>query len=298
MDQQEFLSNLSSETRSQLTLRFDAPGLKHLTLHVGLIIILSLSIYLKFPGWQLLMVPQGILIVFLFTLLHEAVHQTAFRTVWLNGLTARVSGFLIFLPPTWFKYYHFAHHRFTQIPGKDPELAIEKPQSLMDYIKHISGIPTWIYHFKIIMRNATGNCSSNFLPKKAVARVINEAQIFFLVYLGILCSMVFFKSLILLWIWIFPVILGQPFLRIYLLAEHGLCPLVTNMFENTRTTFTNRFVRFIAWNMPYHTEHHVYPTVPFYKLPELHKIMQNNLINTDKGYTVFTGKFITQLKAK
>jgi len=298
MDHQEFMGNLSSEMRSQLTLRSDTAGLKHLALHWGLIIILGLAIYLRFPGWQLLMVPQGILIVFLFTLLHESVHETPFKTAWLNSLTARVSGFLIFLPPTWFKYYHFAHHRFTQVPGKDPELATEKPKSLMAFIKHISGVPTWFYHFKILMQNATGNCNSYFLPKKAVARVIKEAQIFILNYLAILCGFIFFKLEVLLWIWIFPIILGQPFLRFYLLAEHSLCPLVTNMFENTRTTFTNRFVRFIAWNMPYHTEHHAYPTVPFHKLPELHKVMQNNLINTEKSYRAFTGKYIKHLKVE
>ena len=65
-----------------------------------------------------------------------------------------------------------------------------------------------------------------------------------------------------------PVLLGQPALRLYLLAEHGDCPRVANMFENTRTTFTTAMMRFLAWNMPYHVEHHVYPQVPFYRLPD------------------------------
>jgi len=96
----------------------------------------------------------------------------------------------------------------------------------------------------------------------------------------ILSGSIFWMSAELFWIWLLPVLVGQPFLRFYLLAEHGLCPTVANMFENTRTTFTNSIVRFVAWNMPYHTEHHVYPMVPFHKLPELHRIIQNELINT------------------
>ena len=70
------------------------------------------------------------------------------------------------------------------------------------------------------------------------------------------------------------------------------------MFENTRTTFTNRVVRFVAWNMPYHTEHHTYPTVPFHKLPDLHEIIQRELIHTEPTYTAFTGKYIAEFKAK
>ncbi len=298
MNHQDFLSNLSSQTRKKLTQRLDGPGIKHLALHWGLIIILGLAIYLGTPGWQLLMIPQGILIVFLFTLLHESVHQTPFRTKWLNDVTARVSGFLIFLPPIWFKYFHFAHHRFTQVPGKDPELATEKPRTILSYINHVSGIPTWIYHFKILLQNALGDCNSSFLPKKAVASVVKEARLLILSYITVLWSSMFFQSATLLWIWIIPIFLGQPFLRFYLLAEHALCPTVANMFKNSRTTFTNRFVRFIAWNMPYHTEHHTYPTVPFHKLPDLHKIMQNELIHKEIGYTAFTGKYITELKKK
>ena len=92
----------------------------------------------------------------------------------------------------------------------------------------------------------------------------------------------------LLWLWLVPVLLGQPALRLYLLAEHGDCPKVANMFENTRTTFTTGLVRLLAWNMPYHVEHHVMPMVPFHRLPELHGVMRDRLRVTAEGYVAFT----------
>ncbi len=101
---------------------------------------------------------------------------------------------------------------------------------------------------------------------------------------------------ILLWLWVVPVLLGQPFLRLYLLAEHGLCPFVANMLENTRTTYTTRLVRLLAWNMPYHTEHHTYPTVPFHKLPDLHRLMKDDLRTTANGYTAFNREYLEKLK--
>ena len=105
-----------------------------------------------------------------------------FRTPWLNGVAARVSGFLLFLPSTWFKYFHLAHHRFTQVPGKDPELATEKPKTRLGFVKHMSGVPTWIGHFKTLVQNATGDCSADFLPKKAEPSIVSESRLLILSY--------------------------------------------------------------------------------------------------------------------
>ena len=58
------------------------------------------------------------------------------------------------------------------------------------------------------------------------------------IYGGALCFTLF-VSTALVFAWLLPLLIGFPLLRMYLLAEHGLCPTVTNMFDNTRTTFTN-----------------------------------------------------------
>lgn len=94
--------------------------------------------------------------------------------------------------------------------------------------------------------------------------------------------------------WLLPVLLGQPALRLFLLAEHGDCPQVANMFENTRTTFTTAVVRFLAWNMPYHVEHHVYPAVPFHQLPQLHQRMRDELRVTADGYAAFAKAYLAR----
>ena len=68
------------------------------------------------------------------------------------------------------------------------------------------------------------------------------------------------------------------------------------MLENTRTTFTTRLMRFLAWNMPYHAEHHAYPIVPFHKLPAFHAIAQAHLKETERGYIRFNRKFMSVLR--
>lgn len=68
-DHKDFLRSLDTGTRERLTARRDAPGPGHLALHWGMIGGLGGWIGAGLPFWQLLLVPQGILLVFLFTLL-------------------------------------------------------------------------------------------------------------------------------------------------------------------------------------------------------------------------------------
>ena len=122
-----------------------------------------------------------------------------------------------------------------------------------------------------------------------------EARITVAAYLGLAAASVVLWSPALLWAWIVPILFGQPFLRAYLLAEHARCPHVANMLENTRTTFTTALVRLIAWNMPFHAEHHAYPAVPFHKLPRFHEIVREHLRTTERGYVRFNRKFASGL---
>ena len=124
------------------------------------------------PSGLLLLPVQGILIVFLFTALHECIHETAFKSSFLNTAISSISGFLIFIPPAWFRFFHFAHHRHTHDPARDPELQTPKPSTLIGYVKHVSGLPLWFCgNSHTCCSNATGRSADDFVPEKAKARV-------------------------------------------------------------------------------------------------------------------------------
>lgn len=250
LDHRQIIASLSVDDRRELTDKQDAPGLWRLAIHGGSIVLLAALILLEVPLWPLLMLPLGILIVFLFTLLHETIHETAFRTERLNRLVAVTSGFLILLPPAWFRYFHFAHHRYTHDPDNDPELMSPKPETIAQYLRYLSGWPYWSGMAKVVAVNALGGNKDSFVPEKGRAKVITEARWFLVIYALLVAGSALLQSPALLWIWIVPALLGQPFLRAYLLAEHTRCPHVANMLENTRTTFTTGIVRFVAWNCP------------------------------------------------
>src|SRR4029077_18167969 len=96
------------------------------------------------------------------------------------------------------------------------------------------------------------------------------------------------KTSLLLWIWVLPAMAGQVFLRHYLLAEHTGCADDSDPLHNTRTTYTNALVRFFAWNMTYHEEHHTYPSIPFYALPRANRVFRPHIRVGDPGYLFAT----------
>ncbi len=288
------LAHIPDDTMAQLTRKSTRAGLWHLLGHFGLIAFCSALIVAQVPFWGLLLPLQGVLLAFLFSLEHETTHQTPFANRRLNEAVGRLCGLILGVPFTWFRYFHLAHHRHTNDPDHDPELAAGlKPQTWRGYLIHISGIPYWIALSKQVFRNASGKADDAYLPKSALPRVTSEARWMLALYAAALATLLF--SPIVLWLWLVPLVLGQPFLRLYLLAEHSRCALVANMLENTRTTYTNRLIRFLAWNMPYHAEHHAAPQVPFHKLPMLNAHLKDALQETSDGYVSFTRDSVRRL---
>lgn len=292
LDHRAFLKALTSDQNRALCERSDARGAVQFLSHIGLIGLGAWAILARVPGWPALIPLQGILVVFLFTGLHETVHRTAFKTRGMNDWVARLCGFAVILPAHWFRFFHFAHHRFTQDPEKDPELASPKPNAWGRYLWTLTGLPVWKEHATQLLKNARGRADETFLPEDERAAVTREARWMIAAYVALIAGSVALTSDALIWTWVVPAICGQPFLRLYLMAEHGGCPFTANMFENTRTTLTNPLVRFVAWNMPYHAEHHTHPGVPFHRLGDVHALIQPHLKVVDRGYARVHAGFV------
>lgn len=293
LNHRDFLNTLSDKQKQSLTARSDTQGLQQLAIHVGCILLNSLLIVLLPQLLPLFLFTQGILLVFLFTLLHETTHNTPFQSIRLNRLASWFCGFVIFLPAEWFRHFHLAHHRYTHQPDKDPELTSPKPSSKSEYLVYLSGIPVWKSHLGTLLLNARGKCNDRFVPASRISTVTTEARLMIAAYAIIIGSLVLLAPKQLLQLWLIPLLLGQPFLRAYLLAEHAHCDHADDMFRNTRTTLTNRLLYRLAWNMPYHAEHHAFPSVPFYRLPELHELTQQHLQVCEDGYWNFNRRYFS-----
>jgi fatty acid desaturase len=231
------------------------------------------------------MLAQGIVLVFLFCALHESIHRTAFDSRRMNDAVAWICGALLLLPPGYFRLFHFAHHRFTQDPARDPELSEPHPTRLAAYLWRATGLPNWRRRLSVTLRHAvTGRVPEAFVPAARRAEVVREARVLWACYLAVLVISVVLRRDEAFIYWILPAIAGQPFLRLYLAAEHTGCATSGDPFANTRTTYTNRWVRFLAWQMPFHVEHHAFPSVPFHALDRVNAVIRGRIEVAAPGY--------------
>jgi fatty acid desaturase len=97
--------------------------------------------------------------------------------------------------------------------------------------------------------------------------------------------------------WAIPALIGRPFLAAMLLAEHTGCSEEPDGLANTRSTETWGPWRFVLWNMPYHAEHHFYPSIPFHALPRAHRLMRPKLRHVAPGYVATHWGFVRRLAA-
>jgi len=285
------LKPLAPAMLRELSVRSDLRGAAQSLGHYGMIVLVGVLIWLVSSRygilWALpLMVAQGYLVAFLFMAVHETAHKTAFRSRGLNLAVGYLSAFIIGLPYEYYCLFHWDHHRYTQDPEKDPELIVGvKPTSDTQLAIAYSGLLQVAGRLRLMLGHAvTGKVVVPWIPENKRAIIVTEARVYVASYALSLALSLWFSSALLLWVWIVPLMIGQFFLRPYLYAEHTGCDRTRSAFQNTRTTYTGAIVKWIAWNMPYHVEHHAYPSIPFHALPKLNGIVDGEIVYRGPGY--------------
>ena len=283
-----------------LSRRSNAKGALQLTSHLlataGAVVLVWASDgiwWLLIPAWIVL----GVLIAFLFCPLHETIHRTAFATRWINDVLAQILGFVVLLPSHRFRYFHYEHHRHTHVQDRDPELTVSKPRTRAGFVLYLTGFQSfWWVGISTIAKHAAGRVNDDFVPSNGRAKAVAEARLYLLGYMAIGVAALATGSWLPLMYWLVPLAFGTPFLRLYLLAEHTLLPHSGNMLRNSRTIRTHAVLRWLAWRMPFHTEHHVFPSIPFHALEQAYRKIAPRHGELIDGYFAFFVSYWRSLK--
>jgi fatty acid desaturase len=274
----------------------DIEGFKQLCFHIGCASI-SASMIARglhtdgVAGWIQFFIGELMLALcasFYFAAFHEMIHGSAFASKALADCMSHALGFATFRGSNWYYFFHWHHHRFTNDPERDPELSGETidradptgPGALKAMALFLSGYPFGFERIPNMLSHAIGSpppeswIDSDY--KKAKVRV--EYSFYCIGYLVLALAALERPSSVghgLWYYWILPHMLGAGHLRYYQTAEHRGCQqgsfTDTNAWVVSRTTLSWWLYTKLAWNMPYHQEHHAWPNVPFYLLPELHR---------------------------
>ncbi len=292
------MHGMDRATLRRLSRRSNARGMVQLALHGALLCATGALVWAsRGSAWLLpAVILHGVVLNFLFCALHETIHRTAFASRRANDAVAWICGAILCLPPEYFRLFHFAHHRFTQDPARDPELAQAEPLTVRSYLWRMSGLPNWHQRLTVTLRHAlAGRVTEPFVPAAKRRMIVHEARALWLCYWAIFTLSLALRSADALIYWVLPVLAGQPFLRLFLLAEHSGCALSGNMYANTRTTYTNAAVRLLTWQMPFHVEHHAFPAVPFHALREVNALIRERALVSAPGYVALHRSLIRHL---
>jgi fatty acid desaturase len=247
--------------------------------------------YLALPA----LVIYGFSFSIMFAPLHECSHRTAFANNQMNDAVAWLAGLFSFYNSTFYRLYHKWHHRYTQLPDKDPELSDRKPENLREYLLELSGINWWIGKLRGHFKTAIGKLEDcPFIPESSHAAVIHSTRLQLLIYGVAIAISVYVQQPWFLIYWVLPLAIGQPILRIIMLAEHTDRPNTDNMLTNTRTTLTLAPLRFMLWNMSFHAEHHLYASIPFHRLAAAHEKLGSHFDCVENGYINVHRKIIAK----
>ncbi|MEM1163011.1 MAG: fatty acid desaturase [Pseudomonadota bacterium] len=258
----------------KLVQRSDARGAVQAGSHFGAIALTGTLLWATWGTWWAapLFVLHGILINFLYAGQHELSHGTPFKTKWMNVALGRLIGFLLFYPRDFDLYQHTAHHKWTQNWSRDGELARE-PYTLRSYLLWFLGPTYWWSRIARIFRLARGKVIEPYIREDQFTRVIHEARLHLALYAAIAIVSLATQSWAAVILWLGPMLTTKAVHQLQNTIEHLGLSHDDNILENTRSTRTNAVMRWLCWNMQYHTAHHAFPSVPFHRLKELNREM-------------------------
>ena len=210
-------------------------------------------------------------------LAHEAAHFRTYQTRWLNDLAGFVVAAPLGLSMRTYRLVHNVHHHHLYEPT-DPDLALMAgyPRGrwylVRKLAKDLLGITT-LKNYSYFRGRPQGERRVEGRAAAALERRLvlacNVAFLALSIYFG------FWRWYLLLWL-LPAVTLLQAILRLRAVMEHGAVDDTSTPLKAARTNFVPRPLYWILFphDVHYHIEHHLYPSIPHYRLAECHRILR------------------------
>ena len=222
---------------------------------------------------------------------HEGSHGTLFQSRWANDtLTDWLCARPIWQNLPKYKVHHLGHHTRTGTDA-DPDISLHegypvtRGSLVRKLLRDLSGLTGLKLMFGLFMMDAgvfKWTVANHIERLPQAGRTWPERVTTTLRHMGpmLLTNIALWGVLAatghawLYWAWVVAYLNFLPlFVRIRSVAEHGCLPRTHDMFLNTRTTRAGWLARMTVApvNVNYHLEHHVMASVPFYRLPQMHR---------------------------
>lgn len=211
---------------------------------------------------------------------HECGHGTAFRTRWLNEVVYQVACVMILREPTVWRWSHARHHSDTLIVGRDPEIAVPRPPSVLRILLNLFALRAGAETIGRLLVHAAGRVTeeeATFIPTSERRKLRPVAWLYLTLLAAVVASCVWAESILPAMFVGLPTFYGAFLGVFFSMTQHaGLAEDVLDHRLDSRTVLMNPVFRFLYWNMNYHVEHHMFPLVPYHALPRLHEAIRDD----------------------
>ncbi len=225
-------------------------------------------------GW-LLLVPLYALAaaclhgISLFT--HEGVHNALSRSRPLNHVLAALCALPVLQSFAGYRVLHLRHHAYLGRPG-DPDhypnlTAHPRRLQLLYVLRLVIGYPIYVVALPLL-----GWRKGNRADRVAIA-----AELVLLA--GVVAALLVWGPGGHVWLhaWLFPMLFVHFGVNLRGMSQHTLLEPADHPVYGSRSILSGPLLRYFLCNENYHLEHHLYPAVPWYHLPELHAALRPEL---------------------
>ena len=225
---------------------------------------------------------------------HELLHRRVFSSRALNDTLYNICSSLTWNNAAMFRDTHMLHHRDT-FSSKDVEANSVQNWDIVSVFEYLLiDVRTMFRRIYYVMINSIGyypnleNLSYEYIQSARVTLALNIAlySSFYFLFDDLTVTALLFIS---------------PFScsllnKILAKAQHHELSEYRDegALRFSRTLVLPKFLSFLYANMNYHAEHHFAPSVPYYNLVKLHKILKaKGLISSQSFYSFVTCEFRT-----
>lgn len=221
-------------------------------------------------------------------LLHEGMHGVLFADRALNRWTSVLLGGTVGMSFSAYRVLHTLHHDHLGTDDDPDDYAAYTKSPvlfwLLQGVRLTAGAAIYLLAIPILALRRGQPADRVRIAQEYVALAALWAAAFWLV-----------PGEVLLWGWLAPLPLVALLVQVRGLTQHGLTDRHDALLSS-RTVRPHPVVAFLLLNENYHLEHHLFPEVPSYHLPALHRSAWAHLPRAceDTSYLGFLGQFFRQ----
>ena len=289
VEQEWFIAQVDRMTFKKLIKRSDAPALYHMGIWMALLAISGTGAYFTWGTWWVVpfLAIYGVLYSAADHRHHELSHGTPFKTRWINDMFFHLCAFMTLREGNYYRWSHTRHHTHTLIVGKDPEIAAPRPPFILGIVSDLFFIHDGIVWLLRTARNATGNVTEDgkhFIPENERGKAVWASRAYLAVIAIVVGSCLVWQTVLPLAFVVGPRFYGGFLSQLFNLTQHAA--MDEDVYDhrlNTRTVCLNPVFAFLYFNMNFHIEHHMFPMVPYYRLPQVHELIKDECPPTYRG---------------